>query len=184
MPNLIVFQKKFLMKSQISRWQPRNIQRKKDLDPNLGRPQLWDSQKRNSQTFLYYLRAKNLYSQFEHIAREVTVKSEGILSGQTVENIKWMFFNQAWYTANDRAGYRWEFSRNNQNLKWTFYRDKWGDKRRAETHLQNLKNIGEVTTGLADNLRRLGIMAAWYWQNKIKNYSGKVSFLTSFGIIA
>ena len=50
--------------------------------------------------------------------------------------------------------------------------------------MQNLKNIGEVTTGLADNLRRLGIMAAWYWQNKIKNYSGKVSFLKNFPIFS
>ena len=54
-----------------------------------------------------FFRARIARERFEDSAIKLEEISGDILHENSVTNIKWMFWNLAWYTANQRAGYRY-----------------------------------------------------------------------------
>ena len=60
------------------------------------------------QIFIHsFFRARIARERFEDSAIKLEEISGDILHENSVTNIKWMFWNLAWYTANQRAGYRY-----------------------------------------------------------------------------
>ncbi len=94
---------------------------------------------------------------FNDYADAFKKKMEGILSEETCNDIKWMFWNAAWYTANTR---------------WLYYGDAQKDKERMEKHYDNIVGSGEVSSELASNLKNMGLAAAWYCANTRVGYYG------------
>lgn len=92
---------------------------------------------------------------FEQHADAFKKKSVGLLSPNTCDDIKWMFWNAAWHTANTRAGYSSDASR---------------DKAKMEEHYRNIVKNGEVTEKLASDLKWMGWNAAWYAANTSVGY--------------
>ena len=82
-------------------------------------------------------------------------KLDGILTGKSCNDLKWMLWNCAWNTANTRKGYDGDASK---------------DKERVKEHYQNVVKGGEVSERLATNVREMGWGAAWYAANTIVGY--------------
>ncbi len=91
--------------------------------------------------------AKNDIAAFYDYANKFKVKSSGLLSEQTCNDIKWMFWNAAWYTANTR---------------WSIYNDAKYDKIRMDKHYDNIVSSGEISESLASDLENMGWAAARY----------------------
>ena len=82
-------------------------------------------------------------------------RSKGLLSDKSCENIKWMLWREAWYTANTRKGYKDDAKK---------------DKEAVKQHYQRVIEEGEVSTALLTNVREMGWAAAWFAANTIVGY--------------
>lgn len=83
-------------------------------------------------------------------------KSSEFLSAETCDDIKWMFWNAAWHTANTR---------------WNYKKDAKKDKEKVEEHYQNIRRKEELSERLASDLQELGWSAAWYCANTRCGYT-------------
>ena len=90
----------------------------------------------------------------EHAA-EFTKKADGLLSKNICGNIQYMFWFQAWRTANERKGYR---------------SDAKNDIKKVDEYQKTIKSQGEISDDLADNIRNMGWNIAWYWANTLYGY--------------
>lgn len=93
---------------------------------------------------------------FNDHADAFKMKSSDLLSAETCDNIKWMFWNAAWHTANTR---------------WNYKQDAQKDKERMEEHYQNICRKKELSERLASDLKELGWSAAWYCANTRCGYT-------------
>lgn len=82
-------------------------------------------------------------------------KSEGLLSDTSCENIKWMLWRAAWYTANTRKGYKGDAEK---------------DKQGVEDQYQKVIQKREVSETLMTNVKEMGWGAAWFAANTIVGY--------------
>ncbi len=92
---------------------------------------------------------------FNDYADAFKKKMDGILSKETCNDIKWMFWNAGWYTANTR---------------WWYYNDAKNDKKNMEKLYNKIVARGEVSRTLASNLKKMGLAAAWYCANTRVGY--------------
>lgn len=82
-------------------------------------------------------------------------KSEGLLSSASCDNIKDIFWREAWYTANTRKRYNSDANR---------------DETAVKQHGVNLIQGEEVSQAFATNLINMGWSAAWYTANTAVGY--------------
>ena len=80
---------------------------------------------------------------------------KGFLSAETCDDIKSMFWYQAWRTANERKGYRSDAAR---------------DIKTVEEKYQKIVQRGELAKGLASNVHSMGWNIAWYCANTLYGY--------------
>ena len=90
----------------------------------------------------------------EHAAA-ITKKADGLLSKDICGDIQYMFWFQAWRTANERKGYRG---------------DAKSDIKKVDEYVKTIKSRGEISDHLADNIRNMGWNIAWYWANTYYGY--------------
>lgn len=83
-------------------------------------------------------------------------KSESLLSEKSCNDIKWMLWYAAWYTANTRKGYHGNAAK---------------DKERVDEHYHMVMKGREVSKALATNVKEMGWAAAWYAANTIVGYN-------------
>ena len=79
--------------------------------------------------------------------------SDGILKKSTCSDIQYMFWYQAWRTANERKGY-----------------STTSDKKKISSYYNKIKKSGDLTSSLAANIKSMGGNIAWYYANKIYGY--------------
>jgi len=92
---------------------------------------------------------------FEKSAAVFTEKASDLLSKSVCDDIKWMFWNAAWATANERRGYNGDAKK---------------DRKRMEESCQKIVNSKLVTASLAENIKKMGLYSGWYWANTKKGY--------------
>ena len=93
---------------------------------------------------------------FEKHADSFKKEADGLLSNSTCDEIKWMFWNAEWHTANTRVGY---------------HSDASSDKERMEQHFRNIIRAGEITEQLCSDIKWMGWNAAWLAANKMSGYN-------------
>ena len=91
----------------------------------------------------------------EHAAA-FTKQADGLLSKQMCGDIQYMFWFQAWRTANERKGYK---------------SDAKNDIEKVDGYVKSIKSRGEIADYLADNIRNMGWNIAWYWANTLYGYN-------------
>ena len=82
-------------------------------------------------------------------------KVNGFLSADTCNDLKSMFWYQAWRTANERKGYK---------------SDAASDIKTVEEKYQKIVQRGELSKGLASNVHSMGWNIAWYCANTLYGY--------------
>ena len=82
-------------------------------------------------------------------------KSEGLLSHNSCENIKWVLWRTAWYAPNTRIG---DYGAAEQ------------DKQSVEEHCKEVIKEGEVSETLLTNVKKMGWDATWFATNTIVGY--------------
>ncbi len=94
--------------------------------------------------------------EFEAKAAEFKARSKNILSDEVCDDIKLMFWNASWATANERKGYKDDAEK---------------DKRGMEEHYENIIDSNEVQMALADNIKWKGWNGSWHATNKLCGYT-------------
>ena len=79
--------------------------------------------------------------------------SVGLLSAETCDDIKSMFWFQAWRTANERKGYDYQ-----------------SDIKTVDKKFQSILNRGDMSHELASSVKGMGWYVAWYCANKLYGY--------------
>ena len=102
-------------------------------------------------------KAKTKKKEWKQHAADFKKESVGILSSSTCSDIKYMFWYQAWRTANIRKGYTSDAKR---------------DLKEVNRLYKKIKKSGEMTSKLASNIKSMGWNIAWYCANTLKGYSG------------
>ena len=92
---------------------------------------------------------------FNQHADSFKKKMKGFLSAETCDDIKPMFWYQAWRTANERKGYR---------------SDAASDIKTVEEKFQKIVQSGELAKRLASNVHSIGWNIAWYCANTLYGY--------------
>ena len=83
-------------------------------------------------------------------------KSSDFLSAETCDDIKWMFWDAAWHTANTRSNFKQDTKKHEEMV---------------EKHYQNICRTRELSERLASNLKEMGWNAAWYCANTLYGYT-------------
>ena len=111
-------------------------------------------------------------TKFEDYAIKFTKAANGLIPEEVCDDIKLMFFNVGWVTANERYGY-----------------DQSDDQSKADNHYSNIEKSKQFSKTLLDNISELGWAASWHAANtraghdedaigdkaKFESYAGRIA---------
>lgn len=92
---------------------------------------------------------------FDDHADSFKRNASGLLSTTTCDNIKWMFWEAGWCTANTR---------------WNSREDAKNDKKRMEERYRSIRDSKEISEDLASTIKEMGWYAAWHCANTRVGY--------------